>query len=105
MVIVGIASYPLENAKEVAKRLMEQPPLPAYITMKGPYGNVEVGVGAKAITLYEFDESKFSEAWGAITARYAKYIGVPGLTYSHNIWLETKEALKAIGMGEKPRGK
>jgi hypothetical protein len=99
MVVIAISSYPPESAKEVAKRLMEQPPLPAYISMKGPYSSGEVGVGIKVIAIYEFDQSKFSEAWGLITARYAKYIGVPGFTYSQNIWLEVKEALKAIGMG------
>jgi len=40
-----------------------------------------------------------------LAARYAKYFGVPGFTYSLNQWLETKEAPKAIGMGEKPKGK
>ena len=100
MVIIAIMSYPPESVKEHAKRFMEQPPLPAYITMKaGPYVGSEVGVGIKAIVIYEFDQSKFSEAMQAIATRYAKYFGVPGFTYSINTWLEAKEALKAIGMG------
>jgi hypothetical protein len=99
MVIIGILSYPPESVKEFAKRFIGQPPLPAYITMKGPYTSTEVGAGIKAIAIYEFDQSKVSEAIGFITARYAKYYGVPGFTYSANIWLEAKEALKAIGMG------
>ncbi|MGD0920114.1 MAG: hypothetical protein ABSB22_27070 [Thermodesulfobacteriota bacterium] len=99
MVIIGIISYPTEGAKEVVKRLMGQPPLPAYITMKGPYVIPEVGVGIKSISIYEFDKSKYSEAFEVITARYAKYLGVPGLTYSQNIWLEAKEAIKLTGMG------
>jgi hypothetical protein len=45
MVIIGIMSYLPENAKEVAKRFLELPPLPAYITMKGPYVSSEVGAG------------------------------------------------------------
>jgi len=99
MVIISISSYPLESVKEIAKRLMQQSPLPAYITMKGPYANSEVGAGMKVIAIFEFDKSKLSEAFEVITARYVKYHGVPGFTYSHNVWLETKEALKAIGMG------
>jgi hypothetical protein len=99
MVIIAILSYPPESVKEFAKRFMEQPPLPAYITLKGPYVSSEVGAGMKAIAIYEFDQSKFSEANQFIITRYTKYFGVPGFTYSANVWLEAKEALKAIGMG------
>jgi len=99
MVTIAIVSYPPEGVKEMAKRLMAQPPLPAYMTMKGPYVSGEVGLGIKIITIYEYDQSKISEATEVLAARYAKYFGVPGFTYSLNIWLETKEALKAIGMG------
>ena len=99
MVIIGILSYPPESTKEQAKRFIEQPPLPAYITMKGPYVSSELGVGIKSIIIYEFDQSKLSETMEVLTARYTKYYGVPGFTYSANIWLEAKEALKANGMG------
>lgn len=98
MVIIAVLSYPTESAKEILKRFLELPPIPAYITTKGPYGINEVG-GIKVIAIYEFDKSKLSEAYEAIAARSTKYYGVPGVTYSHNIWLEAKEALKAIGMG------
>ena len=99
MVIIGIATYPMESAQEVAKRLMAQAPLPTYITMKGPYSHGEAGVGVKAIALYEFDESKYSEAFNFIFARYSKYIGVPGFTFSFDRWVEAKEAIKLAGLG------
>ena len=99
MVTIGMLSYPPESAKEQAKRFIEQPPLPAYITIRGPYISSEVGAGIKAIVIYEYDQSKVSEATQVLAARFAKYFGVPGFTYSLNTWLEAKEALKAIGMG------
>ena len=99
MVIIAIVSYPPESAKEMGKRLMEQPPLPAYVTMKGPYANAEVGAGMKVIAIFEFDKSKLSDAYEALAARYTKYFGVPGFTFSMNIWLDAKEAFKAMGMG------
>jgi hypothetical protein len=99
MVIIGVLSYSPESIKSMAKPFMEQPLLPAYITLKEPYFSNEVGVRVKSISIYEFEQSKFSEAWEVITARHTKYYRVPGFTYSHNIWLEAKEALKAIGMG------
>jgi hypothetical protein len=99
MVIITIVSYPPESAKEMAKRWGELPPPPAYVTMKGPYFSGEVGVGIKAIVLAEFDQSKTLEAMEYANSRVAKYFGVPGFTYSHNLWLEAKEALKMIGLG------
>ena len=99
MVIIGFSSYPTESVKEFAKRFMEQPPLPAYITMRGPYVSSEVGKGIVSFGIFEVEQSKISEAMQVITARYAKYFGVPGYTYSVKIWLEAKEALKTIGMG------
>jgi len=99
MVIIGMLSYPPESAKEMAKRFLEQTPVPAYITMKGPYYSSELGEGIKAIVIYEFDQSKFSEVNQFVITRYTKYYGVPGFTFSVNTWLETKEVLKAIGLG------
>jgi hypothetical protein len=99
MVIIVTMAYPPESAKEIVKRFKEQPPLPAYITLRGPYAIGEVGVGIKVITIYEYDQSKFSEAMDFLGARYAKYVGVPGYTYSIQTWVELKEALKAYGMG------
>ena len=99
MVIIGILSYPPESAKEMGKRFLEQPPLPAYITMRGPYFSADVGEGNKAIVIYEFEQSKFAEVYQFSSTRLTKYFGVPGFTYSLRPWLEAKEALKAIGMG------
>ena len=99
MVIIAIVCYPTESSKEVGKRLGELPPPPAHVTIKGPYVSGEVGVGIKSIVLYEFDQSKTREAMEYVGNRLVKYFGVPGFTYTYNIWLEAKEALKMIGLG------
>ena len=93
MVIIGFVSYPSESTKEMAKRLLSQPPLPAYITLKGHYVSSEVGKGIESAAIYEFDQSKFSEAFQFIVTRYTKYFGVPGFTHSVKPWLEANEAL------------
>jgi hypothetical protein len=36
MIIISLASYPTESAREIGKRFLELPPLADYITMKGP---------------------------------------------------------------------
>jgi hypothetical protein len=105
MVIIGFSSYPPESAKEMSKRLLQQPPLPAYITLKGHYISSEVGEGIQSAAIYEFDHSKFSEAFQFIITRYTKYFDVPGFTHSVKPWLEAKEALNTIGMSQKPKVK
>ena len=99
MVIISIVSYPPEQAKEVAKRFGELPPIPSYMTMKGPYVSGELGLGVKTIIVYEFEQAKTREAMEYVGNRIAKYFGVPGFTYSVHLWFEIKEALKMIGLG------
>ena len=98
MVIITLWSFPPESAKEIGKRGLELPPLPAYMTMK-EYVNTEVGVGMKVITIYEIDQSKIREALEVLNNRYVIFFGVPGFTYSIQVWLETLEALKLVGIG------
>jgi hypothetical protein len=95
MVIIGMISFPTESSKEMGKRFMELPP---YINKKGPYFSSELGVGIKAISIYEFDRSRLAEATEFINNYYARYIGVPGCTYSVGTWLEAEEALKLVGL-------
>jgi hypothetical protein len=98
MVIIAASSYPLESAKEVGKRLLEMPPVPSFMTLKGPFLDSEVGTGVKSINLFEFDRTKTAEAMDYVLARMANYIGVPGFTYSVRVWLEAKEGLAMIGL-------
>jgi hypothetical protein len=99
MVIIGYMTYPPESTKEMVKRFLDQPPLPAYITLKGHYISSEAGKGIASVNVYEFEQSKFPEAYQFIVGRYTKYFGVPGFTHSVRPWLEGKEALKVFGMG------
>jgi hypothetical protein len=99
MVIIVNVSYPLESSKEAGKRFTELPPVPSYVTLKGPYFSSEVGVGIKAFVVYEFEQSKMRETIEFVNSRLGKYFGVPGYTFSSGVWLEAKEALKMIGLG------
>ena len=99
MVIISLTSYPTESAKEIGKRFLELPPLADYITMRGPYIGSDVGEGIKGITIYEFDESRYSEASKYLGERMTILFGVPGFTYSLKHWYEVQDALKMIGLG------
>ena len=98
MVIIGMNSFPTESSKEMGQRFVKIPPLPTYITKKGPYFSSELGVGTKALSVFEVEPSKMAEANQYIANYYATYIGVPGYTYTIGTWLEAMEALKVIGM-------
>jgi hypothetical protein len=98
MVIIACNSFPPESSTEVGKRLMQIPPLPPFMTLKGPFLISDVGTGIKSIAVFEFDQTKTAEAMEYVANRYAKYIGVPGLTYNVAIWFEVKEAFKMIGL-------
>ena len=76
MVIISMESFPPESANEMGKRFLESPPLPAYMTMKGPYVSFEVGVGIKDLNVYEFDQSKLKEALEVVSNRYIKYFAL-----------------------------
>ena len=98
MVIIGMISFPTESSKEIGKRFMQVTPLPKYITKKGPYFSSELGVGIKAISIFEYDPSKMAEAYEYISNYYASYIGVPGYSYNVGACQEAMEALKMIGL-------
>ncbi|RJP86610.1 MAG: hypothetical protein C4518_13610 [Desulfobacteraceae bacterium] len=99
MIIISLTSYPPESAVEMGKRFLDMPALPNFITMRGPYISSIIEKGIKGITLYEFDESKYGEAFKVLSDRSAKFFGVPGFSYSLNHWLEAKDALKLVGLG------
>jgi hypothetical protein len=98
MIIISLTSYPPESAVEMGKRFMDIPVLPDFIKMKGPYISSIIEEGIKGITLYEFDESKYGEAFKVLSDRTAKFFGVPGYTYSLTHWLEAQDALKLVGL-------
>jgi hypothetical protein len=98
MVIVGMMCYPPSSAAEIGKNFLGQKPLPDYISMKGPYLLGVKGEGIQAISIYEAEKEKLSDALELITNRYISYRDIPGFTCSVNAWLEASEALKMIGM-------
>jgi len=98
MVIIGRISFATESSNEMGKRFMEIPPLPTYLTRKGPYFSSELGGGIVAMSIFECDPSKMAEAIEFVGNYYARFIGIPGFTYTVGTWFEVKEAFKMIGL-------
>ena len=59
MVTITRISFPTESSKEMGKRFMDIPPLPTYITRKGPYIRGELGVGIQLITYGSMTHQKW----------------------------------------------
>ena len=96
MVIKCTISIPLKSIGDYAKQITALPPLPEYITIRGPYINDAVGTGNETITLYEFDESRSAEAWKSIFKQLDAFHAVPGFTFAAEILSKDKRVRKVL---------
>ena len=99
MVIIGNISFPQESANDVGKRFLELPPVPDFMTLKGPYIKGKKKNGIQALEIYELDKSKIAEGIEFVTNRCVKYFGISGYVYEIDVYLEATEALNMIGLG------
>ena len=97
MVIVVRYSYPLASTGDAVKVFTGMPPVPDFLTQKGPYITSEEGVGISGIVLYEFENSKLKEALDEVAKRMISYYSVPGYTYDLRPYYGVDEALKLLG--------
>ena len=98
MVIITKSAYPSESAKEMAKRFLEAPQIPEFMTRQGPYVNSNLSDGIAIVTFYELDNSKLAEGMLFIGNYYATFFGVPGFKYEITPHFDVMEGLKMIGM-------
>jgi hypothetical protein len=98
MVVITTLAYPTESTKEMAKRFLEAPSLPDFLTRRGPYVKSSREEGIMTLSIYEMERSKLADAIEYITSYEAIFFGVPGFRYSIEPYLEISEALKTIGM-------
>ena len=82
-------SIPLKSIKEYARKVIGVPPLPEYITKRGPY----IHDAVKIMVVYEFDKAKIAEAREIISKHLQAYRSIPGFTL-HSQILEMGEGLK-----------
>ncbi len=98
MVIIGQMSYPPESAQEMAKRYMEIPEIPEYMTRKGPYVGSNLSDGVSIFVVYELDNSKLAEGMQFVANFYTMFFGVPGFKYQITPYFDVAEGLKMLGM-------
>ncbi len=80
-------SIPVKNIKEYARKVISLPPLPEYISKRGPY----IQGGANLMFVYEFDKGKIAEAWEIICKHLDAFRSIPGFTLSAPILARAKE--------------
>jgi len=86
MVIKCVLSVPAESIKYYARQFLELPPLPEYISKKGPYVNNREGSPHQIITLYHFNKFKLTESQEIISNHLGSLRGLPGYTLSAHIY-------------------
>ena len=98
MIIVSNVTYPPESTREIAKRYLTAPPLPDFITKKGPYISASRRTGMHSLTYYELDNSRLAQRLQAIGESLAIYFGVPGYQYEIKPYFELEEGLSILGL-------
>ena len=91
VVIKCTLSVSLETIKYYARQFSELPPLSESITKNGPYVNNKEGAAHQIIIIYEFDKSKFAEAWENISNQLHSLRDIPGFTLSAHILEKGRE--------------
>ena len=92
MIMTCTLSVSLKNILAYAGKLSGLPPLPGYITRRGPFIHDGVEGNDRIITIYEFDRSRLEDAWEIISDQLNAFHDVPGFTVS---------ARRSIVFGEK----
>lgn len=99
MIIVTSLAYPTESTKEMAKRFLEAPALPDFMTRRGPYVSANKEEGIVTLSIYEMDRSRIADGLEFIAKYETVFYGVPGFKYKVEPHFEINEALSMIGMG------
>jgi hypothetical protein len=98
MVIMTHLLVPAESVKETGKCFIELPPLPDYMTIRGPYIYSVKGEGIHSIDIFEVEKTKMADAIEFLYNRHVAFFGIPGYSFSVNVCLEAGEAVKMVGL-------
>ena len=97
MVLVIYSKWSPTDADEVIKRMKKLPPIPDYIARKLLYRTV-AGEGNVAFDIYEFDDSRYQEAYAYLQSRALCFHGIPSFTFSVDRWVTETEVAGLISV-------
>jgi hypothetical protein len=81
MVIKCTLPFPLKVILPYLQKMSELPPLPGYITQRGPFINNDGRDKNRVVIAYDFDESRLAEAWEIVLNHLNVFRDIPGFTF------------------------
>ncbi len=99
MVIITQIAYPPTSVQDMAKRFLEAPQAPEFMSRRGPFINASKTEGIQSFSLWELDNSRLAEGLKFLGSYMAIFFEVPGFTYEIRPYFHIDEALAMIGMG------
>ncbi len=94
MIIKCSVSFPLKAIGDYDRRARNLPPLPNFITKRGPYLDEAPGAASQITTVFEFEKSNLHEAWQKICGHLDALRVVPGFKLSAQLMDIEREARK-----------
>jgi len=82
MLIKCSFSFPLKAIGDYDRQAKNLPPLPDFITRRGPYLDETPGAVGQITTILEFEKSKLHEAWPRISGHLDALRIIPGFRLS-----------------------
>lgn len=75
---------------------MKEPPDWLTLLWAGTRG--EVNLGSKGLVIFQCYKDKIDDTLAFIREDQARYLKIPGYSFSVNIWTEPIDALKMVGL-------
>ena len=97
MVIVGSIKFTSETASDIGRRFLELPPVPDYMKIIGPFVKAKID-GTHGLEIFEVDEARLALALDYVSNRYIAYYGIPGFSFTTEVYFSAQEALKMVGL-------
>jgi hypothetical protein len=94
MVIVAKVSFPRRHLNQAVTVYTGLPPLPAGVTLSGPYFRPDADL-VHAVSVYHFAFESQADALQLVNKRYRGFQDIPGFAKEIEAWHEYREMLAA----------
>ncbi len=96
--IIVESLYPGTSAEQIAKTWVEMKALPDSLTMVWAGAKGDVNLGIRGLVMYQCYKDKIDDSLAFIREDEARYLKIPGYSFSIDIWTEPEDALKMVGL-------
>jgi len=96
MIMFGKILLTPESGLAVAETYGTIPPVPEFMSIKGPYVRSSIDGGISTLSIYEFDDERADEAVEYLQKRYATFDKIEGAKSYVEEWLGVGVALQLL---------